>query len=56
MIMWKEIWHSPLLNRIQNFLWRLGKNILPTRATIRKKDVTLDATWTEESPEHLFIL
>lgn len=32
--LWKQIWKVPLPNSIRNFLWRLAKNILPTRVNL----------------------
>ncbi|GAU33864.1 hypothetical protein TSUD_66510 [Trifolium subterraneum] len=39
---WKEIWKAPVPKKIKNFMWRLTKNILPTRANLHKKGISLD--------------
>ncbi|XP_039683130.1 uncharacterized protein [Medicago truncatula] len=45
---------------VQNFLWRLAKDILPTRSRLRRKGVLNDTICPlcfeeEETPEHLFM-
>ena len=40
--LWKEIWRAYIPNKIKNFMWRLAKNILPTRSNLQKKGITLD--------------
>jgi hypothetical protein len=40
--LWSEIWKAPVPNRVRNFLWRLAKNILPTRANLAKKGVQIE--------------
>ncbi|XP_058759858.1 uncharacterized protein LOC131633155 [Vicia villosa] len=34
---WKKLWKLPLQEKIKNFMWRLLKNILPTRTNLNKK-------------------
>ncbi|CAJ2652968.1 unnamed protein product [Trifolium pratense] len=41
---WKEIWKAPVPNKVKNFMWRLTKNILPTRANLHKKGTQLFCT------------
>jgi ribonuclease HI len=58
--LWKEIWRAPVPNKIKNFMWRLAKNILPTRANLHKKGIHLDlicplCSREEESSQHLFL-
>lgn len=58
--LWKEIWRAPIPSKIRNFMWRLAKNILPTRENIHKKGITLDLQCPlchrdEESAHHLFL-
>jgi hypothetical protein len=57
---WKEIWRAPVPNKIKNFMWRLAKNILPTRANLYKKGISLDLQCPlchqeVESTNHLFL-
>lgn len=57
---WKAIWKIPIPNCVWNFLWRIAKNILPTRRNLRRKGVVLDplcliCNVEEESQEHLFM-
>lgn len=33
--LWKLLWHSNLHPRVKNFIWRLGKNILPIRVNLQ---------------------
>lgn len=58
--LWKEIWRAPVPNSVRNFLWRLGKNILPTRANLPKKGMQMEplcplCNGAAESQEHLFM-
>lgn len=58
--MWKEIWRAPIPNKIKNFMWRLAKNILPTRSNLHKKGILLDLQCPlyhdeHESSHHLFL-
>jgi ribonuclease HI len=58
--LWKEIWKAPVPNKIKNFMWRLAKNILPTRGNLLKKGITLDTSCplchnSEENVQHLFM-
>ncbi|XP_058774622.1 uncharacterized protein LOC131648906 [Vicia villosa] len=42
--LWKLIWKAPIYARQQNFLWRVPKNILPTRGNLVKKGMTIDSS------------
>jgi hypothetical protein len=58
--LWKEIWRAPIPNKIKNFMWRLAKNILPTRSNLHKKGILLDLQCPlchdeNESSHHLFL-
>ncbi|XP_058724620.1 uncharacterized protein LOC131596076 [Vicia villosa] len=58
--LWKEIWKAPIHNRTRNFLWRLARNILPSKENLRKKGIALDCSCafchqTVESSHHLFM-
>jgi hypothetical protein len=58
--LWELIWKIPLPTRIRNFMWRLARDIIPTRCTLRKRGVTLDTVCplcfdSEESSQHLFM-
>jgi ribonuclease HI len=58
--LWKEIWKAKIPNKIKNFMWRLAKNILPTRANLLKKGIHLDASCplchiSDENAQHLFM-
>jgi len=58
--LWKEIWRAFIPNKIKNFMWRLAKNILPTRANLQKKGITFDTLCPlchceQESSQHLFL-
>jgi len=58
--LWKEIWRVNLPNRIKNFIWRLAKNILPTRGNLCKKGLKIDSVcplcFNEvETSQHLFM-
>jgi hypothetical protein len=53
-----EIWKAQLPNKIKNFMWRLAKNILPTRANLLKKVIHLDVSCplchsVDENAQHL---
>jgi hypothetical protein len=57
--LWKEIWRINLPNIIKNFVWRLAKNILPTRDNLCKKGLKIEYVcpfcFNEvETSEHLF--
>ncbi|KAK2447871.1 putative mitochondrial protein [Trifolium repens] len=58
--LWREIWKAPVPNRVRNFLWRLGKNILPTRANLEKKGVQIENLCPQcqsapETVDHIFL-
>ncbi|XP_058775075.1 uncharacterized protein LOC131649326 [Vicia villosa] len=58
--LWKSIWRAPVHPRVRNFVWRLAKNILPTKDNLQKKGIALDGSCTmcsvaEESAHHLFM-
>jgi hypothetical protein len=58
--LWKEIWKASLPNNIKNFMWRLGRNILPTRVNLQKKGISLDTSCplchnAPENAQHLFM-
>lgn len=38
----KEIWKAPVPNSVINFLWRLTRNILLTRANLAKKGMKVE--------------
>jgi hypothetical protein len=40
--LWKLIWKIPLPTKVRNFMWRLARDIIPTRFTLRKRWVILD--------------
>jgi exonuclease III/ribonuclease HI len=57
---WKEIWKAQVPNKIKNFMWRLAKNVLPTRENLSKKGIDLDKMCPlcygeVESTNHLFM-
>lgn len=58
--LWKEIWRAPIPNKVKNFMWRLAKDILPTRTNLQKKGIILDLQCPlchreVESAKHLFL-
>lgn len=58
--LWTRIWKVSIPNCVKNFLWRLGRNILPTRCNLAKKGIHLDVLCpichTEaETGEHIFM-
>ncbi|XP_058724687.1 uncharacterized protein LOC131596129 [Vicia villosa] len=58
--LWQKIWLSHLHPRDHNFLWRLAKNILPTKANLQKKGISLDTSCplceaATETAHHLFL-
>jgi ribonuclease HI len=58
--LWSEIWKAPVPNRVRNFLWRLAKNILPTRANLSRKGVQVENLCPQcnnapETIDHLFL-
>ncbi|KAK2405034.1 hypothetical protein P8452_10587 [Trifolium repens] len=58
--LWKEIWKAPLPNNIKNFMWRLARNILPTRVNLQKKGISLDTSCplchnAAENGQHIFM-
>lgn len=38
----KAIWHAPLPNKLKNFLWRLAKDIVPTRFNLGRKGIKVE--------------
>lgn len=58
--LWKIMWNSNQQPRVRNFIWRLGKEILPTSVNLQKKGIMLDTTCSfcgefPESASHLFM-
>lgn len=58
--LWKNIWKAPVPNTVKNFLWRLARNILPTRSNLGRKGIQMDTICPiclehEETQEHLFM-
>jgi hypothetical protein len=58
--LWKRIWKLSVPKSVQIFLWRLAKNILPTRSNLEKKGIILDTFCpfcesAVENVDHLFI-
>ncbi|XP_058776904.1 uncharacterized protein LOC131651249 [Vicia villosa] len=58
--LWKKVWHVSLHPRVKSFLWRLGKDILPTKTNLLKKGIKIDTACSfcgvnEESTKHLFL-
>ncbi|XP_058763625.1 uncharacterized protein LOC131637081 [Vicia villosa] len=58
--LWKEIWKAPVQAKIRNFLWRLTKDILPTKVNLLKKGIILDdccspCNSSPESAHHLLM-
>ncbi|XP_058742583.1 uncharacterized protein LOC131615095 [Vicia villosa] len=56
---WKAIWKAPVNPRIRNFLWRLAKNILPTKDNLSRRGTILDTMCpfcaaAPETAQHLF--
>lgn len=57
---WKNIWRVPIHNRVRNFLWRLVKDILPTRMNLQRKGINtvLECPLChcyQETTDHLFL-
>ncbi|XP_058783591.1 uncharacterized protein LOC131658300 [Vicia villosa] len=57
---WKKIWKVPVLPRVQNFIWRLSKDIIPTKTNLQKKGCCLETlcpfcSLVLESPSHIFL-
>lgn len=55
---WSEIWKTPVLNKVRNYLWRIAKNIFPSRCNLSKKGIHLDTSCPlcndcEESIDHM---
>jgi hypothetical protein len=60
-ILWKRIWSIPIPKSAQNFLWRLARNIIPTRKNLSRKGISLDMCCPlchngSEDVDHLFML
>ncbi|CAI8584877.1 unnamed protein product [Vicia faba] len=58
--LWKKIWSAPVNTRTHNFLWRMSKNILPTKDNLSRKGISLDSSCPlchteKESASHLFM-
>ncbi|XP_058749860.1 uncharacterized protein LOC131622856 [Vicia villosa] len=58
--LWKPLWKTSVPNKIKEFLWRLVKDILPTRSNICKKGINIDSSCplcgcSPENSSHLFI-
>lgn len=58
--LWKAIWKAPVSNSVKNFIWRLARNILPTRHNLGKKGMKLDMSCPiyqekEETQDHIFL-
>lgn len=56
---WKRIWNAPIHTRIQNFQWRLVKNIIPTCGNLVRKCVKtipecLLCHGSGETADHIF--
>lgn len=57
--LWQKIWSAPIQVRVKHFLWRLARNILPTKTNLKSKGVDVDDTcelchYANESTNHLF--
>ena len=39
-----RLWKALIPNKIKNFMWRLAKNILPTRHNLQRKGIVLDTS------------
>lgn len=58
--LWKAIWKLPVIPKIRNFIWRLVKNILPTKANLHSKGILIDRAYgfchdATENVDHLFM-
>ncbi|XP_058776145.1 uncharacterized protein LOC131650453 [Vicia villosa] len=58
--LWKPLWKAPIPNKIKEFIWRLAKDILPTRSNVCSKGITIDPScpFCDSCPEtsaHLFV-
>ncbi|MCH97471.1 retrotransposon unclassified-like protein [Trifolium medium] len=58
--LWGKIWKAAVPNVIRNFLWRLVKHILPSRARLAKKGLNVDPCCPlcyqqAEDYEHIFM-
>lgn len=42
--MWKKLWKALVDERVKNFIWRLSKDILPTKYNLRKKGIRSDVS------------
>jgi hypothetical protein len=59
-LIWKAIWKLKTPQRIKNFIWRLARDILPTRGRLQRKGLAIDTTRplcfeAEENREHMFM-
>lgn len=55
---WRSLWALNILPKVWNFLWKACTNILPTRANLQKRKVTVDPHCTicrhhEETVSHI---
>lgn len=58
--LWKAIWKVVAPNCVKNFLWRVEKDILPTRGRLERKGLRIDTICLiccseKETPNHLFM-
>ncbi|GAU48804.1 hypothetical protein TSUD_406370 [Trifolium subterraneum] len=57
---WKAVWKIKAPPSVKNFLWRLARDILPTRGRLKRKGLSLDTICllcfeAEENRDHLFM-
>lgn len=57
---WRKLWNLEVATKIRNLLWRCVKEILPVRATLRKRRVEVQAECPvcgsgEETVSHIFL-
>lgn len=57
---WKAIWKIKAPNSVRNFIWRLARDILPTRSRLERKGIILDTQCplcckNSETSSHLFM-
>ncbi|XP_058776593.1 uncharacterized protein LOC131650910 [Vicia villosa] len=50
---WKDIWRASVNPRIRNFLWRVTKNILPTKDNLWRKEIQLERSVKWRYTQHL---